>query len=156
MYLYRCVYYSRNAIKKLGLPVSAEIKSILAAGARNNPAAGLTGALVFNEQYFAQVIEGDRHNVSRLLWRIAADPRQEDMVIMSADSIRGRSFDDWSMGYVGHSEEMETLYLKYGIAIGFDPGRMGPESLTGLVQELVMLGGHGVHHHAMAASPATA
>ena len=60
MYLFRLSYYSRNAIKDLGRPVAAEVKQIMNISNLNNPAAGITGGLVFNDHYFAQVLEGDR------------------------------------------------------------------------------------------------
>ncbi|ODN69608.1 Blue light- and temperature-regulated antirepressor YcgF [Methylobrevis pamukkalensis] len=145
MYLFRVVYYSRNAVKKLGLPFSAEIRAIMSSCARHNTPAGLTGALVFNEQYFAQILEGSRNEVSKALWRIGADRRHEDMVIMEAEAVPCRRFENWSLGYVGHSEDMDALYLKFGITVGFDPARMTAASLVGFVSELVRLGG-GVRH----------
>jgi Sensors of blue-light using FAD. len=137
MHLVRAVYYARNAIRKRDLAFSAEAKSIMAAIRRNNAAASLTGALVFNEHYFAQVIEGDRYQVSRTLWRIGEDRRQEDMVIVAVDSVTRRRFADWAMGYAGQSDELAGLYLRFGIVVGFDPARMTAESLTGLIAAMV-------------------
>ena len=42
----------------------ADLKSILEAAKRNNMANGVTGALLFNQEYFAQVLEGDRKVVT--------------------------------------------------------------------------------------------
>lgn len=137
MYLFRLVYYSRNAVKSLGQPVSTEIKSILNSAARNNPSLGLTGALIFNDAYFSQVLEGDRKAVTSTFCKIARDPRHSDLVIMKAEPIEQRTFLRWSMAFAGHSEELDPLYVKYGIAIGFNPAKMTSENLLGFITETV-------------------
>ena len=137
MYLFRLVYYSRNAVKSLGRPVLAEIKSILNNATRNNPSLGLTGALVFNDAYFAQVLEGDRKAVTSTFCKIAKDSRHSDLVIMKAEPIAQRAFLRWSMAFAGHSEEIDPLYVKYGIAIGFNPAKMTADNLLGFITEMV-------------------
>ena len=126
MYLFRLVYYSRNIVKTLGQPVSSEIKSILNSAAKNNPSLGLTGALIFNDAYFAQVLEGDRKAVTATFCKIAGDPRHSDLVIMKAEPIEQRTFLRWSMAFAGHSDDIDPLYVKYGIAIGFNPALTDP------------------------------
>ncbi|MCG8447363.1 MAG: BLUF domain-containing protein [Hyphomicrobiales bacterium] len=137
MYLFRLVYYSRNIVKTLGQPVSSEIKSILNSAAKNNPSLGLTGALIFNDAYFAQVLEGDRKAVTATFCKIAGDPRHSDLVIMKAEPIEQRTFLRWSMAFAGHSDDIDPLYVKYGIAIGFNPAKMTSDNLLGFVTETV-------------------
>lgn len=144
MYLFRLVYYSRNAIKSLGSPVKQEIKSILESAKRNNPSLGITGGLVFNEAYFAQILEGDRKAVTSVFCKLAADARHSDLVIMSAEPIENRAFQRWSMAYAGHSEEIDLLYIKYGIALGFNPAKMTSGNLLGFVRETTRLTGQAV------------
>ena len=145
MFLFRLVYYSRSQVGELGLSVSKEIKSILESCMRNNPALGLTGGLVFNEHYFAQVIEGDRGAVTSTFCKIANDKRHSDLVIMEAIPIPKRLFANWSMAYAGHSETIDKLYLKYAITIGLNPSRMTADSLLGLIAELVLADGRVAH-----------
>ena len=145
MFLFRLVYYSRSQVNHLGLSVSKEIKSILESCTRNNAALGLTGALVFNEHYFAQVLEGDRGAVTSTFCKIANDNRHSDLVIMEAVPVPKRLFANWSMAYAGHSDMIDKLYLKYAITIGLNPSRMTADSLLGLIAELVQADGHVAH-----------
>ena len=137
MYLFRAIYYSRNRIKDAGLSPAKEIKAIATDCVRNNPSAGLTGALIFNDHYFAQVLEGDRKQVSTALWRIAGDPRNSEPILLAGEAVTERRFPNWSMAFAGHSEAIDRLYLRYGIAIGLDPARMSAHSLMGLIDDLV-------------------
>lgn len=139
MYLHRLVYYSENKIRELGLPLAKELKAIVASGLKNNPAAGVTGVLGFNEQYFVGVIEGDRRRLSSLLVRIARDKRTANLTILAAGTIDERKFDDWTSFYAGHSETIDRLYLRYGLTQGLDPGRMSADSLSGLLADFTRL-----------------
>lgn len=136
MYLQRLIYYSHNAIKALNKPATGEIKTILAASKRNNPAAGITGALLFNGTYFAQVLEGDRKAITETFCRISSDPRHCDIVIMEAKPITERLFSDWSLGFAGHSDVMDNLYVKFGPTVGFNPAKMSADGLLGLVVDV--------------------
>lgn len=139
MYLHRIVYYSENKIRELGLPLARELKAIIASGHKNNPSAGITGALAFNDQYFVGVLEGDRRRVSTALLKIAADPRNANLTILAAGPIAERRFDDWLSVYAGHSEAVDRLYLHYGLIQGLDPGRMDADGLLALVDGLCRL-----------------
>lgn len=135
MYLFRLIYYSRNAIPETGKPQRAELKSILDACKRNNPPLGVTGALMFNQTHFAQVLEGDRQAVTQTFCRIANDPRHADIVIHDARPIDARRFADWSMGFVGAPQGHE-LYRRYCTSSDFNPAKMTAKSLLGFMTEL--------------------
>lgn len=137
MYLFRLVYYSRNAIKQLGRPMAAEMKEIMNVSNLNNPSAGITGALVFNDQYFAQILEGDRKSVTSTFCRIATDNRHNEIVILDAHPAEHRLFDGWAMAFAGHSPEVDRIYLKYSTTIGFAPAKMTASALCNLVTDLV-------------------
>lgn len=140
MYLFRLSYYSRNAIKDLGRPVAAEVKQIMNISNLNNPAAGITGGLVFNDHYFAQVLEGDRKAVTQTFCRVVSDERHNDIVILDAQPVENRLFDGWAMAYAGHSPEVDRIYLRYGTAIGFAPAKMTASSFVSLVRDLIETG----------------
>lgn len=146
MYLHRLVYYSENRIRQLGLPLTKELKAILASSHRNNPAAGITGALAFNDQYFVGVVEGERRRVSATLMRIAGDKRNVNLTIMSAESVEERRFDDWLSVYAGHSDAIDRLYLHWGLTQGLDPARMSADSMLGLVEAMCRLDSRALAH----------
>lgn len=137
MFLFRLVFYSRNRIPETGNSVAKEMRAILEASTRNNPPANLTGALIFNDQYFAQIMEGDRGAVTNRFCKIANDPRHSDIVIVEARPIEHRMFTDWSMAYAGHSEEIDRIYLRHSVTIGFSPRTMSAASLTEFIADMV-------------------
>lgn len=75
-----------------------EVRELVGAAARHNAAAGITGCLVVDSGFFAQVLEGEEAEVKALAERISRDPRHHDMRIVWLDGIEDRAFGDWSMG----------------------------------------------------------
>lgn len=65
------------------------LESVLAAGAHNSKR-GVTGGLMFNREYFGQVLEGPRAVVSELFCKIAQDPRHRSLVIAEASAAERR------------------------------------------------------------------
>jgi hypothetical protein len=56
MELFHIAYISKNAISGSVENVQKEIGKILESACRNNPARGITGALLYSGGYFCQVI----------------------------------------------------------------------------------------------------
>ncbi len=135
MYLSRLIYYSRNAIPESEKPLRAELKSILDACQRNNPPLGVSGALLFNDSIFAQVLEGDRKAITDTFCRISADPRHSDLIILEARPITQRRFAAWSMGFVG-TPVAEEVHRRYCVSNQFNPAKMSADSLLGFMGEL--------------------
>lgn len=145
MYLFRLIYYSKNAITASGDPNQrAELKNILASAQKRNVASGITGALLFNQTYFAQVLEGDRKAVTETFCRIAQDPRHSDHVILEARPISSRRFADWSMCFVGQPVA-EEVHRRYCISNQFLPMKMSADSLLGFMGELIEKAPQAIH-----------
>lgn len=137
MYLMRLTYYSHNLIVESGAKLTQELKSILESCSRNNPPNGISGALLFSQKYFAQILEGDRKAVTATFNRIAKDPRHTDIVILKAAPIDERTFSNWAMTFAGQSDAVDKLYNKYSPQQEFNPAKMTAHSLEGLIEELV-------------------
>lgn len=99
--VFRLVYASRCVLTASGPSLEAEVQNILAASRRNNPACGVTGALLFSADCFAQTLEGPPETVGALYERIQLDERHTDTVILEAGMVPAREFGDWSMAYAG-------------------------------------------------------
>ena len=78
----------------------SRVGSIMDASARNNPKLGLTGALIFENKRFLQVLEGPRDAVSAMLARIMRDPRHVNFVMADFSEVSQRRFAHWCMSYV--------------------------------------------------------
>jgi predicted outer membrane protein len=88
--LIRLVYAS-TATK----PVNREVLDAILKTARlRNEVRDLTGLLVFDHQYFLQVIEGHRSAVSLLLSKLFADSRHSELTVLEFDEISQRMFAD--------------------------------------------------------------
>ena len=81
---------------------------------RNNAAASVTGALLYHNGYFMQLIEGHVDAINAIYDRIQADSRHEVLSILFEDQISARFFPDWSMGYRAADdmpfESLNTIY----------------------------------------------
>ncbi|WP_102224450.1 BLUF domain-containing protein [Acidimangrovimonas sediminis] len=81
----------------------ATLAEIIAASQHNNPAAEITGVLLFvpgrDSQVgsFMQMLEGETAAVEALCKRIFADPRHHTMVVLARGDRETRCFPDWAM-----------------------------------------------------------
>jgi hypothetical protein len=85
-----------------------EVDAILAASARNNPARGITGLLLFNGRNFLQLLEGEEGEVASLMETITADPRHSGVSVLDRRSIAARACPDWAMNRVMIAESIES------------------------------------------------
>lgn len=74
----------------------------------HNAKNSITGVLLYKNNNFLQVLEGDKKDVSDLFKRIKEDKRHTSIDILFIDPIIKRVFTDWSMG-LGISVEDEDL-----------------------------------------------
>ncbi|WP_018261940.1 BLUF domain-containing protein [Methylobacterium sp. WSM2598] len=134
--LYRLVYASRNLLK----PDEAEaaIVQILAASRRNNEAAGVTGALMFNAGAFAQVLEGPRRSVEATFERIQRDLRHSDVTVLQCGPVEARGFANWAMAFVGQSGRGRSLWSGIAAESGFDPERLDGDAVLAMLHGLVL------------------
>lgn len=94
----------------------AEVDSILATARRRNPAVNVTGAMLFNEDWFVQLLEGDEADVRSTFERIAADPRHEEVEMLVDGKVPGRRFPNWSMGFVGDAPAIRKRFSESALA----------------------------------------
>lgn len=99
--LFSLAYFSRNAVEGTADEMQTAIADILASARRNNARHGITGALLFSDGCFAQVLEGPRTDVEAVFETIQCDARHNDVTIMHLHAVEERSFGDWSMAFGG-------------------------------------------------------
>lgn len=59
----------------------------------------VTGALVYGDGQFMQVMEGEEAVIKDLYARVLTDPRHRDVRTLAEGPIAGRSFAQWSMAF---------------------------------------------------------
>ncbi|MBC7770241.1 MAG: BLUF domain-containing protein [Phycisphaerales bacterium] len=73
------------------------VRNILTQAQHLNARDNITGLLVFNSVFFAQVLEGEPETVTRTFGRISKDIRHTLPVIVLQQKISERSFGAWTM-----------------------------------------------------------
>jgi hypothetical protein len=99
--LHSLAYFSRNRIQGTPEQIEGEIRRILASARRNNRECRITGALLFSDGCFAQVLEGELGAVEATFESIQCDPRHSDVTVLHVHAIEHRSFGAWSMAFGG-------------------------------------------------------
>ncbi|MFU7527098.1 BLUF domain-containing protein [Qipengyuania sp. ASV99] len=83
-----------------------EMDAILATSARNNPARGFTGLLLYNGRNFLQLLEGEAEALDALMSRISNDPRHNGVSVLHNSRIEDRTCPQWAMKRVIISESI--------------------------------------------------
>lgn len=87
-------------------PFSADdLLSLLQMSRENNQRAGVSGILLYKEQRFLQLLEGDEASVCATFQRIQRDSRHHDITVLLENETDMRDFDDWSMAFENLDEE---------------------------------------------------
>jgi hypothetical protein len=82
------------------------VDDILTKSRAKNPAAGITGNLIYHADLFLQLLEGPHSAVKELYAKILADNRHADIVKLRDASFNRRLFASWAMKNEGHQSWM--------------------------------------------------
>ena len=112
--LQQIVYYSiskKTITEKL-------ILEILEPSHINNSKKNITGCLLYHNNVFLQLLEGNKNDLSELFETIKKDKRHSDITLIIEENIDKRMFSDWSMAFhkIGASK---TSVEKFKNSIGF-------------------------------------
>lgn len=141
MSLSQILFYSQNQVALSGGSMRDMVRDILASCSRYDVRTGITGALLFNETFFLQAMEGERAAISDQLWSLAADNRHSGMVLLSARAIDRRDFEGWIVGFAGHTPALDALYMLYGCEAKLDPSQMTIQGAIDLLRSVSHLDG---------------
>lgn len=109
---YQVIYSSESATPMQ----TEELDEILQQARRNNAAHGITGALIYVDGVFLQILEGETVTVQALMARIAKDVRHETVTVLKEGSISSAVFGDWKMAYVSATPEQVAEWAGLGCA----------------------------------------
>ena len=91
------IMYASQAAEPMSV---AGLEAILADARTGNQARNVSGALVYVDGVFFQVIEGEEDVVRRLMANIANDTRHHSVKIIHEAEVEERVFRSWSMAHV--------------------------------------------------------
>lgn len=115
---------------------NGEVTRILTQAQENNARNGITGALVFNHNYFLQSIEGARPVINALLRKLVKDNRHYALQIVECCEVDERRWNQWSMKYLTPTEENRSQSLKYSTGTEFNPYLMSTNQIMMLIDSL--------------------
>lgn len=98
---YQTIYFSAAST-----PMQVEeLEDILEQAQSNNSSNGITGALVYIDGSFLQILEGEKARVQTLMQKIAKDFRHETVTVLQEGEIAAAAFSEWKMAYVSATPE---------------------------------------------------
>ncbi|MEM1386692.1 MAG: BLUF domain-containing protein [Pseudomonadota bacterium] len=134
--LLRVAYFSLNAIKLPRDQAYREVDLILETSQTNNARCGVTGALLFNNGAFAQILEGPGDAVEETFDRVQIDDRHHDVTVLQTDWVEGRMFPNWTMGFAGNDEAAAIHYAGIADRSSFDIESLSASDLATLLGEI--------------------
>jgi len=134
MPLIRIVYFSEN---RLGLVRRhSKIAELQAVAIARNGENEITGALVYDDEWFVQVLEGEAQMVEATMQRIAKDPRHANVAVISRKPISERRFGKWSMGFAERNPRTEVYFGEHWFNGGMNPHDMKDGDVLNLMDRL--------------------
>lgn len=98
---YQIIYSSVSSV-----PMQPDqLEALLEQAQRSNDRQHITGALVYVDGHFLQILEGERASVQDLMEKISGDLRHETVTILQAGEVATPVFADWDMAYVSATPE---------------------------------------------------
>jgi Sensors of blue-light using FAD len=135
MLLIRLTYFSRNRLTPSH--DTGGIDEILATSNVNNLRNNITGVLIHDQRWFAQVLEGTERVISLTFERILRDRRHSDVTLVAMTPVMQRRYPAFAMRGIAHSEDNDDLFRHYAEDERFDPRQMRAERLADLIEAVV-------------------
>jgi Sensors of blue-light using FAD len=106
-----------------------DLQELLDHSRRKNAANGITGALIYSEGMFLQIIEGDKVVLQDLMTKIRRDVRHESVFVLRESEIPKAMFSSWKMAYVSATKKQVAKW------VGVSTLNESAESLTETAEE---------------------
>jgi hypothetical protein len=133
MILIRLTFFSRNRLERQDARSVAEI---LATSQSNNRRDDLTAALIYDDDWFAQELEGSETALSVTFERILRDQRHAEVSLVTMQPVAARRYPD-PMTAIARSGDNDDLFRHYCDGGRFDPRLMRADRLADLVEAVV-------------------
>lgn len=91
-----------------------QIYSMLSKAKDYNTEHGITGCLLYHNNHFLQLLEGEEIHVQHLFERISKDQRHQDITILEREITKERVFGNWSMAFHDYGQNGLSANLKLG------------------------------------------
>jgi len=103
--------YSSQATKPLSME---DLERILVDARQGNEARNVTGALVYVDGAFLQLLEGEKETVLALLQSISRDSRHGAVNVLHQGEVEQPTFSNWRMAYLSVQPEQVAAWAGLG------------------------------------------
>lgn len=94
---------------------------ILSVSRKNNARDYVTGALLYDDYFNLQLLEGPRGAVNSCFFRILKDKRHQDLRIVAGEDVPHRLFAEWQMHGIAPIATHSATLMRYAHSGVFDP-----------------------------------
>ncbi len=140
MPLSRLIYISEPQFDAAEGSTLTQLASIMTASRRNNKASNITGALVYDQYWFLQVLEGERRAIWERFSRINEDERHGGCLLIEMADVEDRLFGNWWMGLAARNTTTEPVFAPYLVNGALQADAMSAYAILGLMTELSRVG----------------
>lgn len=108
--LYHLMYISRSRLADSNdtEQKEKELASILNSAQYHNPINGITGAMLYSDGYYCQILEGPRTAIEKLFEIIKNDSRHSQIKLLYFNPIAERHFEHWRMALAGVEDQLPS------------------------------------------------
>jgi uncharacterized protein YaaQ len=78
---------------------AAQLHQVLTSARRRNTELAVTGVLLYGNERFLQVLEGEADVVQQVYAHIRQDPRHRNILTFANKAVAARAFQEWAMGF---------------------------------------------------------
>ena len=122
---YQIIYSSEAS-----MPMQTDdLEEVLQQARANNASRGITGALIYVDGAFLQILEGESAAVQALMAQISKDVRHEAVTVLKEGVVPAAVFADWKMAYVSATREQVAKWA------GLSETTAIPEIVTDMRQD---------------------
>jgi hypothetical protein len=93
-----------------------ELQELLDHSRLSNAAKGISGALVYAERIFLQILEGDKAVLHDLMAKIRQDVRHEEVCVLQEGEVPIAVFAGWKMAYVSATPKQVAMWAGVSLA----------------------------------------
>lgn len=111
---YQIIYSSQSTFPM----ESDDLEDLLEQARSSNGLQGISGALVYTDGVFLQILEGERVTVQALMAKILRDVRHEAVSILRGGEVPFARFQSWKMAYVSATREQVARWAGIGADTG--------------------------------------
>ncbi len=136
--IFRIVYCSQNVMAGDERRRKEVMERIFELSRANNGRQGVTGALLYNDGFFAQVLEGPQAAIETTFERIQQDERHAQITVLECSAAGSRDFPEWSMAQVQPSSALESMSAGSALSQAMADPAFAAHNVLELLRSLVI------------------